>query len=63
MIGSLVGLQAPQHVQALEELFADLPVARVGRTVPEPRLRIAGASGEWLVWAALAELKAAWQKT
>ena len=28
----------------------------------EPRLRIAGANGEWLVWAKLAELKEAWQK-
>src|SRR5204863_257639 len=51
----------PQHSQALEELFADLPMVRIGHTVAEPRLRIAGANGEWLVWAALADLMAAWQ--
>jgi len=26
-------------------------------------LRIAGADGEWLVWAKLSELKEAWQMT
>ena len=36
--------------------------AKVGTTVKEPRLRIAGASGEWLIWVKLAELKEAWQK-
>jgi phosphoribosylformylglycinamidine synthase len=25
-------------------------------------LRIAGANGEWIVWAQLADLKEAWQK-
>ena len=39
-----------------------LPLAKVGATVKEPRLRIAGASGEWMVWAKLDELKEAWQK-
>jgi phosphoribosylformylglycinamidine synthase len=38
-----------------------LPVLAVGRTVPELRLRIAGGSGEWVVWATLAEMKEAWQ--
>jgi phosphoribosylformylglycinamidine synthase len=52
----------PQHAGALEQLFDRMPVARVGRTVAEPRLRIAGANGEWLVWAPLDELKAAWQR-
>ena len=51
----------PQHAPALEELFADLPAVRVGHTVAEPRLRIAVADGEWLVWALSGELKAAWQ--
>ena len=45
-----------------EECFAGLPLAKIGTTVAEPRLRIAGANGEWLVWAKLAELKEAWQK-
>jgi phosphoribosylformylglycinamidine synthase len=30
--------------------------------VKEARLRIAGASGEWVVWAELAALKEAWQR-
>jgi phosphoribosylformylglycinamidine synthase len=38
-----------------------VPVTLVGRTVREARLRIAGSSGEWIVWAPLAELKEAWQ--
>ena len=42
--------------------FAGLPLTRLGQTVKEPRLRIAGAGGEWLVWAELADLKEAWQK-
>lgn len=46
---------------ALEQCLAGLPFQRLGQTVPEPRLRVAGASGEWVVWANLAELKAAWQ--
>jgi phosphoribosylformylglycinamidine synthase len=37
-------------------------VAALGRTVKEPRLRIVGASGEWVVWANLADLKEAWQR-
>jgi phosphoribosylformylglycinamidine synthase len=34
----------------------------MGSTVKEPRLRIAGMNGEWLVWLALRDLKEAWQK-
>jgi hypothetical protein len=44
------------------EVFAGLPLAQLGRTVKGPRLRIVGASGEWVVWANLADLKEAWQK-
>ena len=47
--------------RALEAAFAGLPVTKIGATTSEPRLRIAGASGEWIVWAPLKELKAAWQ--
>ena len=46
---------------ALAAQFAGLPFAKVGTTVKEQRLRIAGADGEWLVWAKLSELKEAWQ--
>ena len=45
----------------LAELFAGLPFARIGQTCKEPRLRIAGSSGEWLIWSSLSELKEAWQ--
>ena len=52
----------PENAAALRACFADLPLARVGATVAEPRLRVAGADAEWLIWANLAELKEAWQK-
>jgi phosphoribosylformylglycinamidine synthase II len=52
----------PDQRAAFEQCFADLPLLQLGRTVREPRLRIAGAGGEWLIWATLAELKEAWQK-
>jgi phosphoribosylformylglycinamidine synthase len=57
----VVEVQAKQ-APALEALFAGLPLARLGTTVKEPRLRIAGASGEWVVWAGLDQLRQAWQK-
>jgi phosphoribosylformylglycinamidine synthase len=52
----------PANARAVEELFGELPLRRIGQTVREPRLRIAGAAGEWIVWAALDQLKQAWQK-
>lgn len=52
----------PALAADFEATFAGLPLARLGQTVKEPRLRIAGASGEWVVWAALDQLKEAWQK-
>jgi phosphoribosylformylglycinamidine synthase len=53
----------PGNAAALEKLFEnEAPLRRVGQTVKEPRLRVAGAGGEWVVWAALADLKGAWQK-
>ena len=54
--------EAGERGGACEACFAGLPLAKVGTTVEEPRLRIAGANGEWLVWAKLDELKEAWQK-
>jgi phosphoribosylformylglycinamidine synthase len=54
---------APGQVAALREWFGEeVPLFAVGGTVREPRLRIAGASGDWLVWVALSDLKEAWQK-
>jgi phosphoribosylformylglycinamidine synthase len=51
-----------QHAEPFRRLFDSLPVIEIGKTVKEPRLRIAGANGEWLVWAPLQQLKDAWQK-
>ena len=52
----------PEHAAKLAEVFAGLPFAKIGTTVKEPRLRVAGADGEWLMWAKLGELKEAWQR-
>jgi phosphoribosylformylglycinamidine synthase len=52
---------SPAHVQELVRLFDGLPLTRIGTTNSARRLRIAGAAGEWLIWAQLAELKEAWQ--
>jgi phosphoribosylformylglycinamidine synthase len=52
----------PERAAAFEACFAGLPLAKIGVTVSEARLRIAGKDGEWLVWIPLAELKEAWQK-
>ena len=60
-LGKLIEVKS-DHAAAFEACFAGLPLVKVGVTVAEPRLRIAGAGGEWLVWVKLAELKEAWQK-
>ena len=52
----------PENAAALREVFGGLPLIKVGTTVKEPRLRIAGENGEWLIWSKLDELKEAWQK-
>ncbi len=52
----------PDQLAAVTKLFAPLPFVKLGQTCKEPRLRIAGASGEWLIWAQLDQLKEAWQK-
>ena len=43
-------------------LGSDLPLTQLGQTCAEPRLRIAGANGEWVIWLGLSQLKEAWQK-
>jgi phosphoribosylformylglycinamidine synthase len=54
----------PDDAAAVRECLGDeVPVAEVGRTTAQPRLRIADPRGVWLVDAALAELKEAWQQT
>ncbi len=52
----------PEHAPAFEACLAGVPVTRVGVTVSDPRLRVAGANGEWLLWVKLGVLKEAWQK-
>jgi phosphoribosylformylglycinamidine synthase len=52
----------PGRAAELTACLAGLPIAKVGVTVPEPRLRIAGAGGEWIIWLKLADLKEAWQR-
>ena len=39
-------------VSAFEECLAGVPLMRVGQTCKEPRLRVARAGGEWIIWAA-----------
>jgi phosphoribosylformylglycinamidine synthase len=53
---------APGDVREFQEAMSEVPCRRVGQTVRESRLCIAGADGEWVVWAGLEELKEAWQK-
>jgi phosphoribosylformylglycinamidine synthase subunit PurSL len=52
----------PANAAALREVFTGMPLVKIGTTLKEPRLRIAGATGEWLIWSKLDELKEAWQK-
>ncbi|HMF19008.1 MAG TPA: phosphoribosylformylglycinamidine synthase subunit PurL, partial [Gemmataceae bacterium] len=53
---------APDKVGTLLNLFGSAPVHKLGNTCKEPRLRIAGGNGEWIIWAGLDALKEAWQK-
>ncbi len=53
----------PSKAAALQMCLGDdIPLTQLGQTCKEPRLRIAGTNGEWLIWAELAALKEAWQK-
>jgi phosphoribosylformylglycinamidine synthase len=52
----------PGQEADLRACLADVPLLRLGTTVKEQRLRVVGASGAWVVWTQLAELKEAWQK-
>jgi phosphoribosylformylglycinamidine synthase len=52
----------PAHEADFRACLCGVPLAALGETVKQPRLRIAGANGEWVVWAELARLKEAWQR-
>src|SRR5262249_30041172 len=41
----------PDKAEVLTELFGQVPLTRIGQVVSQPRLRIAGTGGEWVVWA------------
>jgi phosphoribosylformylglycinamidine synthase len=54
---------APAQAAAFEACIGkEIPLLRLGQTVKEPRLRIAGASGEWIIGEPLSQLREAWQK-
>jgi phosphoribosylformylglycinamidine synthase II len=53
----------PAHATAFRQGMGDLPLTHLGQTCKEPRLRIAGSNGEWLIWTELKTLKEAWQGT
>jgi phosphoribosylformylglycinamidine synthase len=44
------------NAAAFEAAMGSVPVTQLGQTCKEPRLRVAGANGEWVIWAALKEL-------
>ena len=50
------------HAASFEEVMAGVACAKLGQTCKELRLRITGTNGEWIVWAALQDLKEAWRK-
>lgn len=53
----------PDRAAEFENVFHNqAPLSRIGKTIKEQRLRIAGRAGEWLIWAQLADLKRAWQQ-
>jgi phosphoribosylformylglycinamidine synthase len=52
----------PEHAEQFRRVFDPVPCTLVGRTTKEPRLRIVGANGEWVIWLPLQKLKDAWQK-
>jgi len=51
------------NTAAFEACLAEAPLTRLGQTCKESRLRIAGANGEWVAWAALKDLKKTWQES
>ena len=48
------------RAQEFEQVLAGSPCARIGLSTREPRVRIAGADGSWIVWASLADITKNW---
>jgi phosphoribosylformylglycinamidine synthase subunit PurSL len=51
-----------EDIEDFEDLFDGLPLISLGTVQREPRIRVAGADKEWILWARSGELKEAWQK-
>jgi phosphoribosylformylglycinamidine synthase len=52
----------PENGAAFRLALGDIPLTPLGKTVAEPRMRMAGTNGEWIIWSKLTELKESWQK-
>ncbi|MGF1581001.1 MAG: phosphoribosylformylglycinamidine synthase subunit PurL [Gemmataceae bacterium] len=52
----------PENAETFEKVTEGVPHVRVGKTVEDAHVRIAGLNGQWIVSASLEELKEAWQK-
>jgi phosphoribosylformylglycinamidine synthase len=52
----------PEKTAAVERLFQDLPLFRIGTTCQEPRLQIGSKPGQPLISLSLTQLKEAWQQ-
>ena len=59
--GRFIVTVAPDHREAFEALFADLPAACVGEVVETPRLKITGIHGKGLADLTVERMKAAWK--
>jgi phosphoribosylformylglycinamidine synthase len=54
---------APSDCAEVEQLFADVPLGRVGEVVDAPRLRVAGVSGRIVIDAEVPALRKAFKET
>jgi phosphoribosylformylglycinamidine synthase len=53
----------PSQLEAFEACWPQSNwIHRLGSTVKDPRLRVAGINGEWVLWATAKDMKSAWQK-
>ena len=52
----------PAKVAEFEAVFADLPLTRIGETVPEQTLTVVAPGGVRVIESSLSQLKASWQK-
>lgn len=50
---------APGKLQEFRSCLEGVPLFEIGQTVREPRLRVAGPDGSWLIWATLDQIRKA----